>query len=309
MKALRLRVLLGIVLAILLLVTLVPIASADDPTISVTNVTVTAYMGVPIITASSATNITDVSATLHGYITSIGGSNVTCRGFEWGYASGNYTTSWNETGTFDVGASNHTISSLIPTFQVFWRAFAINAQGQGNSTELNFYTITLPSPPTDFTVTEVGNTIATITWSMGMRANTTIIRGGSSGYPQSISDGYLVYSGNETETTIVGLDLDTTTYYYRAWSQNEYGYSRTYAQDYAGNPIGLPTLLFVIGLCGFAFWKKDWIRVLLAICIIIWGTFAMPYDIKIAAPLLAVGTLLFIMGIVHVIQTRQAQEG
>jgi len=63
------------------------------------------------------------------------------------------------------------------------------------------------------------------------------------------------------------------------------------------NPVGIPEIIFVIALCGFALWKKDWLRVLLSICIIIWGAFTMSYDIKIAAPLIAIGTVLFIMGI------------
>jgi len=61
--------------------------------------------------------------------------------------------------------------------------------------------------------------------------------------------------------------------------------------------IGLPQILLVLAIMGFALWKKEWIRVLLSICLIIWGAFAMQYDIKIAAPLVSVGTVLFIMGI------------
>jgi uncharacterized membrane protein HdeD (DUF308 family) len=66
-----------------------------------------------------------------------------------------------------------------------------------------------------------------------------------------------------------------------------------------GDPIGVPSLVFAIGLCGFALWKKDWIRVLLAICVIMWGIFAMTYDVKIAAPLIAIGSVLFFTGILH----------
>lgn len=68
------------------------------------------------------------------------------------------------------------------------------------------------------------------------------------------------------------------------------------------NPIGIPEILIVIALLGFALWKKDWIRIILSICIVIWGVFFMPYDVKVAAPFLGVGLVLFIMGIMAQIQ-------
>lgn len=72
--------------------------------------------------------------------------------------------------------------------------------------------------------------------------------------------------------------------------------------------FGLPQIIFALGLLGFALWKKGWVRVLLAICIIIWGVFAMSYDIKIAAPLLAIGTILFFMDILKMIQQYRASK-
>ena len=69
-----------------------------------------------------------------------------------------------------------------------------------------------------------------------------------------------------------------------------------------GNPVGLPQVIFVLGLMGFALWKTHWIRVLLSICLIMWGAFAMPYDIKIAAPLVTMGALLSIIGILNLIE-------
>ena len=68
------------------------------------------------------------------------------------------------------------------------------------------------------------------------------------------------------------------------------------------NPIGIPEILLVVALLGFALWKKGWVRILLSICIIIWGVFCMPYDVKIAAPLVAVGSVLLIQAILALIQ-------
>lgn len=75
------------------------------------------------------------------------------------------------------------------------------------------------------------------------------------------------------------------------------------------NPVGIPEVLIVIALLTIAIWKKGWIRILLAGCIIVWGVFFMPYDIKMAVPLMAVGTVLFIQGILTQIQSaREATE-
>jgi len=74
------------------------------------------------------------------------------------------------------------------------------------------------------------------------------------------------------------------------------------------NPIGIPEVIIAIALLGFALWKTSWIRVFLSIGVIIWGTFAMPYDIKLAAPLVTVGAVLFIIGIMNIISSHRAQE-
>jgi len=75
------------------------------------------------------------------------------------------------------------------------------------------------------------------------------------------------------------------------------------------NPIGLPEIILVVALLGFALWKKGWPRIILSICIIIWGTFAMPYDIKIATPLIAVGAVLFVEAVLRQIQhAREATQ-
>lgn len=72
-----------------------------------------------------------------------------------------------------------------------------------------------------------------------------------------------------------------------------------------GDGIGLSEIVFVLGLLGFALWKTGWIRILFSTCIVIWGVFAVPYDVKIASPLLAVGTVLFIMEILKLRRSRR----
>lgn len=70
------------------------------------------------------------------------------------------------------------------------------------------------------------------------------------------------------------------------------------------SPIGIPNIFFVVALCFFALWKTTWIRVLLAVCIIVWGVFAIPYDVKIGVPLVAMGAVLTTVGIANIVQAR-----
>jgi len=72
------------------------------------------------------------------------------------------------------------------------------------------------------------------------------------------------------------------------------------------NPIGIPEIILVVALLGFALWKKGWIRIILCLGITTWGIFFMPYDAKVAAPFLGVGVVLFILGVMA--QIRSARE-
>ena len=74
------------------------------------------------------------------------------------------------------------------------------------------------------------------------------------------------------------------------------------------SPLGIPQMVVIIALLGFALWKRGWFRVILSICIIAWGAFAMSYDIKIAAPLLGIGSILFIAGTFRLIQQSRSRE-
>lgn len=78
---------------------------------------------------------------------------------------------------------------------------------------------------------------------------------------------------------------------------------------FTGIGLGIPDIIFTLALVGFALWQKSWIRVILSICIIVWGVFAMQFDIKVAAPLLAIGTVLFFRGILNLIaKYRESRE-
>jgi hypothetical protein len=65
--------------------------------------------------------------------------------------------------------------------------------------------------------------------------------------------------------------------------------------------------LTVTWLLGFALWKQGWIRVVLALSLIVWGAFATAYDMKIAAPLIGVATVLFFMAVFKLIQNARQE--
>jgi hypothetical protein len=60
-------------------------------------------------------------------------------------------------------------------------------------------------------------------------------------------------------------------------------------------------MIVILALLWGALWKQGWLRVATSLCLIIWGTFALQYDIKIAAPLVGIGTVLFIIGTMNLI--------
>jgi hypothetical protein len=135
--------------------------------------------------------------------------------------------------------------------------------------------VPLPEPPSSFTLTAVSDNQVDITWVKDPTATNTEIRREINEYPTSRTDGVQVYygAGESVSDTAdeVGLELDKSTYYYRAWSENVIGWSLDYAQDYIGgenmgalasalgslSTVGLTwlALLAVVGISGLAFWK------------------------------------------------------
>lgn len=102
-------------------------------------------------------------------------------------------------------------------------------------------------PPTNFTLIDMGSSTVNITWTKAIDADNTVIRVSRTAYPISITDGEFVYFGTGTVQFDVGVALDITTYYYRAWSEN----GGVYSTDYAEGQIGGTGMIF-LGLLAFA---------------------------------------------------------
>ena len=74
-------------------------------------------------------------------------------------------------------------------------------------------------------------------------------------------------------------------------------------------PVGIAEIIFVSVLVILACWKKEWLRLLLAICIIIWGVFASEYLLLIGIPLIVIGCVLFFLALFKVWRGRELVEG
>ena len=217
----------------------------------------------PTVVSNPATDITHTSGNLQGEITGTGNNNPSVRGFEWGFSTGNYTSSWNETGSFGEGVFNYTVSNLTLNTTVYYITFATNTAGRTNSTEESFTTLTLPLAPTDFVVTMLSSSSISITWTPGSGANITVIRASITSYPADPTEGDSFYSGNGTSVVVSNLTLDLYRYYIRAWSHNEFGYSIDYAQARVGGEGGLGMSLgmflgvIALGVTGLSFWRRN----------------------------------------------------
>lgn len=113
---------------------------------------------VPTVTTAAASDITAISATAGGNVTSAGGVAVTARGVCWSTAAnptiaGSHTNDGNGTGAF---TSN--ITGLTPSTLYHLRAYATNSVGTAYGNEVTFTTIidvptVTTTPATDVTVT------------------------------------------------------------------------------------------------------------------------------------------------------------
>ena len=72
--------------------------------------------------------------------------------------------------------------------------------------------------------------------------------------------------------------------------------------------LGIPQMILILAMLGFALAKQGWIRVILSLCLIVWGAFAIPIDVKIGAPLVSIAAVLFFMGTFKLIQNAR-EEG
>jgi len=149
----------------------------------------------------------------------------------------NFTTlggAWTSTpwvnDTYTTGDAPYAnIVGLDMDTQYFFRVQARNTLGIVNGNELNFTTYPTIFEPTNFTGYPDATTIS-LTWTKGVNAANTMIRGQAGAYPANYTDGKQVYAGTMATVTDTNLSPGTT-YYYRSWSYDGVGYTANYT-DY-----------------------------------------------------------------------------
>ena len=194
-------------------------------------VTFTTAAGLPTVTTSQVTNITQTSATGGGNVTNSGGATVTERGICWSTShnpttSGSHANSGTGTGSFTVNMTGLTANT---TYYV--RAYAINSAGTSYGSEVSFTTqqaITLPTVSTS-QVTNITQTSATGGGNVTATGGANVTERGicwSTNHNPTTSGSH-ANSGTGTGSFTVNMTGLTanTTYYVRAYAINSAGTS------------------------------------------------------------------------------------
>lgn len=182
----------------------------------------------PTLTTVSPANITSISATTGGVISSDGGSAITQRGVCWNGTGGatlgeNQTVDGSGTGTF---AS--TMTGLAPNTKYYVRAYAVNAVGTAYGNEYNFTTLSASSAViTTTAITSIAQTTASGGGNITSDGGSAItVRGicWSLNQNPTLADSF---TDNGTGTGIFNSQLTNLspgkTYYVRAYATNVTG--------------------------------------------------------------------------------------
>jgi hypothetical protein len=208
----------------------------------------TPAFGTATVTISTQTNLTNVSCSLNGNISS-SGTTVTRRGFCYGLTQNPDTTSTTVNVGSGVGSFTTSISNLTPGSIYYVRSFAINSAGISYSSQISFTTLNVPtvvttsvgfSPNTPTQCTVGGNVTSTGGTSISVTRGVcygTIVN-------PTINNLTIIDPGTTSGTyncTISGLSAGVT-YYFRAYATNLYGTSYGTVLPYTPSTSNLPTL-------------------------------------------------------------------
>lgn len=199
-------------------------------------------VGLPTIVTGAVTDITNESANCSGEVTDDGGEAVTARGLVWGPDNADVTLENNDGFTEEgtgIGSFTSAMSSLVRFTDYTVRAYATNSAGTAYGTYQDFKT--LPGPPA-ITTTVLSEIEAHTAMSGGVVTDFGGADGVYAGIVWSLlpnpdivnNDGYVGFynqftnQNNTFEALLSGLQ-QFSTYYVRAWAQNDYG--TTYGEE------------------------------------------------------------------------------
>lgn len=187
---------------------------------------------IPTVTTNNATNLSQTSAALNGYVNPNGTTDTT-RWFEWGTSSSNLnnqTTHYTHGTTADGFSTS--IWNLAPNTTYYFRAVAQNSQGNAQGQTLSFVTggnNNNQSQPTVTTqpATNNGNDFAVLNGYVDPNGTSDTTRWFEWGtYSSSMNNQTTRYNQGSTagsfSASLSGLSQNTT-YYYRAVAQNNQG--------------------------------------------------------------------------------------
>ena len=185
----------------------------------------------PVAATAAASSVSADGATLNGSVTDDDGEPCQYR-FEYDTDSGEpYGSATTWTGSASTGQPfGESVSSLTPGTLYHFRAQLTNSTGTGSGEELTF--TTLPLAPESLVAQSNGPDSIRLTWTHGQGADGVSIVRKTGGYPVDRGDGTEVYLDSGTLFIDSGL-VQSTTYYYRAWSYHEA--SSQWSADYASS--------------------------------------------------------------------------
>lgn len=201
----------------------------------------------PNVTTTSANNISDITATVGGNITSDGGLSVTERGVVYS-TSQNPTTASNKVSSGSgLGVFSVTLSNLQEGTTYYVRAFAKNSIGTSYGSQVSFTTkqFFLPEVTTS-SVTNISYTSATICGNVTSDGGTAIIERGvvysTTQNPTTSSSKMISESGTGTFYCNLTNLHNGTIYYARAYAVNKKGTSYGEQKLFTTNAYALPVV-------------------------------------------------------------------
>jgi len=183
--------------------------------------------GLPRVTTSSVSSVTDSSAACGGNVTYDGGLTVTARGVCWSTSHNpdigdDHTNNGTGTGVFES-----LLTGLAPNMQYYVRAYATNSQGTSYGNEVGFSTAVGLPQVTTASVTSITDNSATSGGTVTSTGGTPVTARGvcwSTSQNPDINDDHTTNGSGlgSFVSAITGLSPNTT-YYVRAYATNSAG--------------------------------------------------------------------------------------
>lgn len=206
--------------------------------------------GLPTVTTSAVTNITQTSATCGGNVTNSGGSGVavTARGICWSTSHNPTIANSYSTNASGIGTFSHNITGLTYNTTYYIRAYAVNGAGIAYGNEVFFtagQSITSPIVTTN-SASNISFTTATSGGNVSGDGGSTVTARGIC-WSTSVNP---TTSGNHTSnggglgsfiSNITGLSPNTP-YYVRAYATNIAGTAYGNQQSFSTLALAVPTV-------------------------------------------------------------------